>query len=319
MLFFITGCNGLVGSYIARKLLIEGAQVSALKRKDSSLEHIKDIADKITWYEGDILDILSIEKPIKEADFVVHCAGFVSFFSQDYPKMHKVNVEGTANIVNTCLKFGYKKLLYISSVAALGINAQQEVVDETQEWDDANMISKYGYTKFMGETEVWRGHSEGLDVIVVNPSVVFGRGEWGRSSLALIKYAFSSPMFYPTGDINFIDARDLADIIYKLIEGKIYNERFILSAGKTSYFNFMEIISKQIGKKTPKFAFNTTIAFFALQLVRIIAFFKGTRPMLSKEIINMTFRKTRFSNDKVIKRLDFRFRKLQDTISWLAN
>jgi len=329
MRFFITGCNGLVGSYIARKLLAEGAEVSALKREQSSFEYIQDIADKIAWHHGDILDVMSLEQPILEADFVIHCAGFVSFASKDYSKMFKVNVEGTANLVNGCLKYGQKKLLYISSVAALGTNDRQEVIDETQEWDDANISSKYGYTKFMGESEVWRGHSEGLDVIVVNPSVVFGRGEWGRSSLALIKYAASSPIFYPTGDVNYIDARDLADIIFQLIDRKIYNKRFIASAGKESYYRVMEIVSKEMGTKAPSLKFNKTAAFIALQTAKLMAFFKGIlqtgnqkreiQPKLSKELIKNSTRKTFFDNKKIVETLDFKFRKLEDTLTWLVS
>jgi len=318
MKVFITGCNGLVGSYIARKLLKEGAEVSALKRKDSLLDHIQDITHKITWHEGDITDLLSIETPIKEADFVIHCAGFVSFLAQDYSKMLKINVEGTANIVNTCLKFGHKKILYISSVAALGINVNQQVVDETQKWDDGNISSKYGHTKFLGEAEVWRGHSEGLDVIVVNPSVVLGRGEWGRSSLALLKYASSNPLFYPKGDVNYVDARDLASIIYHLIIEKIYNERFIVSAGKISYQELIEIICNSMGTKVPKLPFNNFVALIILQLTKLMSLFTGKPPKLSRETIKMSMRKTLFSNKKIVKQLNFKFRAIQDTIAWLA-
>jgi len=316
MNYFITGCNGLVGSYIARKLLDQGEEVSALRREKSSLDQVKDIENDIQWYEGDILDVLSIEKPIEKADFVIHCAGMVSFLPKDFHLMYKVNVEGTANIVNTCLKIGGKKLLYISSVAALGVDAKQDIVDESQKWDNSGMNTKYGLTKFMGEEEVWRGNAEGLDVIVVNPSVVLGRGEWGRSSLALLEFASKSPIFYPEGNINFIDARDLADIIYQLIEGGHFNEKYIVSAGNISFKDMLFKLTAAMGKKPPKFKINAILASLALVGDKFVAMFTSNSQKLSKELIRNGKRKTLFSNKKINDRLGFTFRKLEDTIEW---
>ncbi len=316
MNYFITGCNGLVGSYIARKLLDQGEGVSALRREKSALGQVKDIVNDIHWYEGDILDVLSLESPIAKADFVIHCAGMVSFLPKDFPLMYKVNVEGTANIVNTCLKLGSKKLLYVSSVAALGVNAKQEIVDESQKWDNSGMNTKYGLTKFMGEEEVWRGNAEGLDVIVVNPSVVLGRGEWGRSSLALLDFASKGPIFYPEGNINFIDARDLADIIYQLIKGNHYNEKYIVSAGNISYKDMLSKLTAAMGKSPPKFKVNALLANLALVGDKLTALVTRNSPKLSKELIRNGGRKTIFSNEKINDRLSFSFRELQDTIEW---
>ncbi|UZR92446.1 SDR family NAD(P)-dependent oxidoreductase [Chondrinema litorale] len=319
MHYYITGCNGLVGSYIARKLLENGATVSALKRKDSDLSYINDISDQIKWHEGDILDVLSLEAGIKEADYVIHCAGMVSFLQADFAKMFKVNVEGTANVVNTCLKYTGKKLLYISSIAALGNTILPEIINETKQWDNSAMNSKYGLTKFMGEEEVWRGNAEGLDVIVINPSVVLGRGNWKKSSLTMFDYISTEPLFYPEGNVNYVDVRDLADLVMQLIDQQVLNEKFIASAGCISYKDMLEQISLKLNKRPPKYKLNNFFAFTALTTGKIKGFFTGQSSTVSKELIKNSKRMTQYSNEKIKKNLSFTFRNLDTTLDWIAN
>ncbi|MEM1135459.1 MAG: SDR family NAD(P)-dependent oxidoreductase [Bacteroidota bacterium] len=317
MHYFITGCNGLVGSYIARKVLTQGGKVSAIKRKQSKLTYIEDIAEQINWYDGDVLDILSLDKGVEQADCVIHCAGVVSFHRRDFKLMFKVNVEGTKNVVNTCKKYHVQKLVHISSVAALGNKYDEETVNENAEWDNVNEHSSYGLTKFLGEQEIWRGNAEGLDVIVINPSVVIGRGEWGRSSLALLEYANSNPIFYPEGYINYIDARDLAEVIYLLINREFYNERFITSGGYMTYKKMLNLLAYKLGKKPPKFKINPFIASTALYAAKLTAFILGKPPILSKELLKNSRNKTVFSNEKIKEKLSFTFKSIEDTLDWI--
>jgi len=136
-MFFITGCTGLVGSFIARKLLQQGNHLRALKRKTSDLSLVADIADKIEWVEGDILDITGLEKSIEGVDTVIHTAAMVSLSYHDKKLIFKTNVEGTSNIVNVCIKKGVKKLCHLSSVAAIGKptshpESENRVIEETE-------------------------------------------------------------------------------------------------------------------------------------------------------------------------------------------
>ena len=318
MHYFITGCNGLVGSYIARKLLEQGATVAALKRKNSDLSHIKDISGKINWFEGDVLNVLSLDECIKQADCVIHCAGMVSFHQRDFAKMFKINVEGTANVVNTCLRYSCKKLVYISSVAALGNSILEETVNETKKWDNSSMNSKYGLTKFLGEEEVWRGNAEGLDVIVVNPSFVFGKGNWKKSKLSLLDYIDSEPLFYPEGNLNFIDVRDLADLVFKLIDQEVINEKFIVSAGYISYKEMFVKISKKLGKNPPKYKLTRFFSFIALFSSKLKKLISIKSPSVSKELIKNSRRKTVYNSDKIKQKLSFTFRDIEETLDWIV-
>ena len=119
-MIFITGGTGLVGSHILLKLIQGKKEFKALKRKDSSLRicykvfHYygeKDSFDKITWVDGDINDIASLEEGMENCNIVLHCAGLVSFQSSDIDLLNKINIEGTANVMNVALYNNIKKLI----------------------------------------------------------------------------------------------------------------------------------------------------------------------------------------------------------------
>ena len=141
MKVLITGATGLVGSATAKKFLSEKHEVFALARPDSDRSLLADIAAKITWVEGDILDLSALEKAMENMDMVVHTAAVVSFIPKERKAMYKVNVEGTANVVNVCLKLGIGKLCHVSSIAAIGrpdtrkvIPGKDVVLDESHRW-----------------------------------------------------------------------------------------------------------------------------------------------------------------------------------------
>ncbi len=214
MQILITGATGLVGSATARRFLADGHSVSVLHRPDSDRSLLQDVEDRIQWIEGDILDVLSLEKALENVEYVVHAAAVVSFVPRDEAAMVKVNVEGTANVVNACLKRGIRKLCHVSSVAALGRphprTIEQDkpvVIDETQRWEDSPNNSAYAKTKYLAELEVWRGISEGLPAVIVNPSLILGEGDWQKSSTQLFKYVYDGKPFYTEGTVNYVDVQ----------------------------------------------------------------------------------------------------------------
>ncbi|MCS6967144.1 MAG: NAD-dependent epimerase/dehydratase family protein [Bernardetiaceae bacterium] len=241
---FITGATGLVGSYIAVRLLQEGWQVYALRRKGSGLlpEHLPGL----TWIQGDISDIALLGEWIPQVSMVVHAAGLVSFRLSHYRQLLKVNEEGTANLVNVALDHPHLKVFcFISSVAALGGKGQ--IIDENAKWDEHSHYSYYALSKHLAERQVWRGIAEGLPAVIVNPSVVLGTPSKGSSLAQLFKLALQSPR-YPSGWINLVDAADVAEAVVLLLKHRITSERFILSAGALTYAEFFAHICQVLGK-----------------------------------------------------------------------
>jgi dihydroflavonol-4-reductase len=313
---FITGCNGLIGSFVARKCIQEGIQVKALKRKSSDLSLIQDIADKIEWIDGDILDLASLAKSISAADQVVHAAAVVSFSASGQGEMFSINVEGTANVINTCLAKGVKKLCFVSSVASIGRKKNIEVISEQTKWDNSSDNTQYAKTKYLAELEVWRGIAEGLQAVIVNPSVVLGPGNWHKSSTQLFKYVWDQQPFYTEGNMNYVDVRDVADIIFKLIHSEITSERFILNAGSIAYKEIFDKIAQAFDKKKPYIKVSPWMASIAWRAAYIKGLLTGSKPLITKETAQMAQKSHIYSNKKIKNTIGYEFKNIDETIDW---
>ncbi len=317
----ITGITGLVGSFTARHFLKSGSQVVGLKRENSDFSLIQDIENQIVWHEGDVLDILALEKAIENVNYVVHAAAMVSFAPKDREKMFKTNVEGTINVVNLCLEKHIKKLCFISSVAALGRKTPNEKtlnhlikIDEKATWEENPLNSNYGKTKYLAEMEVWRGQSEGLDSVIVNPSLILGEADWNKSSTQLLKYVYDEHIFYPEGNLNYVDVEDVAACIYQLINSDISNERFILSAGQITYKGFFEKVAPRFHKKSPSTLLAKSLTGIVWRLEVIRSFFTGNAPLITKETALSSSHSFEYPHDKIKKALNFTFRNLDNSL-----
>jgi dihydroflavonol-4-reductase len=317
-MILVTGANGLVGSFIVRKLLELNIRPRCLKRPESNLKILNDIKDKVEWVEGDILDILSIDRILQGVDTIIHAAAMVSFYPGNFDRMFKVNVEGTANLVNLALKNHVKKFVFVSSVASLGRNKNHLSINESSLWEDAQGTSHYARTKYLSEIEVWRGAEEGLDVIIVNPSVVLGPGDWNKSSTRLFKYVRDENIFYPSGNISYVDVRDIAEIIMKLLEENSINERFILNGGNISYNLFFQKVAAGLNKKAPQIRAIPFIASIAWRLAAVVSRFNGKEPLITRETAMQSKKIYNYENYKIKNVLEYKFREIEDTISWIT-
>jgi nucleoside-diphosphate-sugar epimerase len=317
----ITGITGLVGSFTARHFLKLGFQVVGLKRVNSDLSLIQDIENQIVWFEGDILDILVLEQAIENVNYVVHAAAIVSFAPKDRDKMFKTNVEGTINVVNLCLEKNIKKLCFVSSVAALGRKLPNDnntnhviKIDEKATWEENELNSNYAKTKYLAEMEVWRGQSEGLSTVIVNPSVILGEADWEKSSTQLLKYVYDERKFYPEGNLNYVDVLDVTDCIYQLTVSDISGERFILSAGEIMYKDFFEKVAPRFQKKSPSILLRKFLTGIIWRLEAIRTFFTGNAPLITKETALSSSHVFEYQNDKIKNTLDFSFRNLDESL-----
>jgi len=313
MKILITGITGLFGSYLARAFS-SVAEIHGLKRPESNTELIKDL--DLTWHEGDVGDYESLALAFKDVDLVIHAAGMVSFLSGDQEKLLEINVGGTANVVNVMLDKGIKKLIHISSVAAIGRTGDQLLIDENQKWTASPLNTAYAISKYLGELEAWRGAQEGLDILVVNPSVLLAKISDNRSSTALYRYVLEENKFYPKGYVNYIDVRDAAALTLELFRQDIWNERFILSKESISYKDFFTLAAGQFGKKPPKWAVPSPF----LGLVNTYFKIKGlfVKTPFNKEAAKTAQLRISFDNAKINKVIPYSYRSLEETLLWAA-
>lgn len=298
--------------------------MSALFREGADRSLLREATNAIRWVEGDILDVLSLEKALEEVDYVIHAAAVVSFSPRDRNRMLKINVEGTANVVNACLHKGKIKLCYLSSVAALGRpdllrNPDARItIDESQQWVDSPSNSAYAKSKYLAELEVWRGVSEGLNAVIVNPSVVLGEGDPGKSSTRLFKYVWDEKPFYTDGTINYVDVSDLTSCISSLLFSDVSGERFIISSGSTGYYHFFNQIARSLEKRAPHIRVQKWLAGMIWRVEYLRSVLTGSHPLITRESSRAALHNFHYSNQKIRQFTGLSFKSLEETTQRIA-
>jgi len=314
----VTGGTGFLGAYIIKELVERNYSVRAIRRAASKLPFYipKQIFDKVEWVEGDILDVVSLQKAMEGVDQVIHSAAVISFIKKEKKWMHHVNIAGTANMVNTALEKNISRFVHISSVAALGRSVSGAQINEEKKWLDSRLNSQYGISKQKAEMEVWRAMGEGLNAVIVNPSTVLGFGDWNRSSCRIFKNIYDEFPWYTEGINGFVDIEDVARATVLLMQSNIRDERFIVTGDNWSFRNLFNTIADAFGKKHPGRKATPFLAAIAWRIEKIKSLFKGTNPLLTKETARLAHTSSFFQNDKILKALpEFSFTPLQETIS----
>jgi dihydroflavonol-4-reductase len=312
----VTGANGLLGSFIIRELMKQNLPFVALKRKDSDLSLLKDVCSDIQWLEGNVLDPVALDEAFKNISHVIHAAAMVSFNPRARRKIFDVNVLGTRHIVNACLANDVKKLVHISSVAALGRLKNQDSIDETQTWTDSPLNSTYAESKYLSELEVIRGQEEGLETVILNPSVILAGADWNKSSAKLFKYVWDEKPFYIESYLNYVDVRDVARASVHLLQGNHSGERFILNGGSMHLSDFFSALAARFRKKAPSIRLNKGLLQVIAFLESIRSRVAGPEPLITRETARLAGTRFHYQNKKIEKHLNFRFQTIDETLDW---
>jgi len=311
-MILVTGGAGLLGSELIRQLLSKGYSVRAIYHKTPLPDFNSNLLEQL---QCDILDIIGLEEAMQDVEQVYHCAAIVSFEPSRKQAMFKINIEGTTNIVNAALNTGIKKLVHVSSVAALGRIRENEAVKETMNWKEETSNSIYGRSKYLGELEVWRGVGEGLDAVIVNPVIILGKGDWNAGSSQIFKSVYNEFPWYTEGASGFVDVRDVAAAMIALMESNISSERFIISGANKTYREIFNLIADAFGKKQPHKKVSPFMAQVVWRMEAIKSLFTGKKPLLTKETATTAMANVQFDNSKLLKFLpDFKYRPMEETI-----
>jgi nucleoside-diphosphate-sugar epimerase len=309
-MILVSGGTGLVGSHLLFDLCKSGNNVRAIKRENSQIDNVKkvfsyyannaqDLLKKIEWVNADLLDISSIEQAMEGITEVYHCAAIVSFDSKKEVEMMHININGTANMVNIALAKGIRKFCHVSSIAAIG--AEEHGKDATEEtfWKSSSENSNYSISKYGAEREVWRASAEGLDVIIVNPSLIIGAGNWQQSSSNMFSKAYKGIKFYTDGITGFVDVRDVARLMIQLMNSEQKNERFIINSENKSFKVFFDIMHRAFNKPVPTIKAGKFLSDFAWITEKIRCSISGNTPLITKETARSAHKVSNYSNKKI--------------------
>lgn len=312
----ITGATGLLGSFIASKFILEGEQVVGIKREKSNISVVDHLQDKIQWRVADVADSISLSESFQGIHTVIHSAALVSFNPRKAKEIFDTNVIGTKNVVDACLASGVRKLIHISSVAALGRERGVQLISEENTWADSQLNSDYAISKYQAELEVFRGHEEGLHVSLVNPSVILAPANWNRSSSQLFKYIWNEKPFYTEGMLNYVDVRDVATIIHLLYKGDFNGERFIVNANHVSFKTIFDEIARRFNKKSPSIKVNPSLTGIVAWFEAIRCLLTNQEPIITKHTAHMAREPIHYDNKKALTKLKIQFHSLDETLDF---
>ncbi len=339
-MIFVTGGTGLVGAHLLYELTKTNNNIRALKRETSNLQQVlktfryysekeeaQQLFDKIEWINGDILEYDSINTALSGVKEIYHCAAIVSFESKERQRMISNNVQGTANLVNAAIENGVKKICHVSSIAALGKLHNGEAVTEDTNWVPSKKNSGYSESKFFSETEIWRGIEEGLDAIIVNPSIIFGPGNWETGSAKIFKTIQDGMKFYTKGVTGFVDVKDVVRPMIRLMDDSNFeqckNQRYLLSAENLSYQQVFSEMADGLGVPRPTIWANDFLLALVWRIAAFASLFTRKTPFITKEAATGRNEKNYYNGSKVSRMIAYQYlpisASIKQTTSFLKN
>lgn len=320
-MILVTGASGFVGEHLVSQLLQSGQSVRVLCRNTKRLgQHGILTSDQIAGLncvEGDLTDFHALEAASEGVQTIFHCAAFISYDPRERDEMFDINIRGTANVVNAALHAGAKRLVHVSSIAALGQPEEAGMtIDEKASWKTDKHNSNYAISKFYSEMEAWRGMAEGLEVIVVNPSVILGAGRVESGSNQLFRKVYEGLRFYSPGSTGFVDVRDVARAMIMLNEQNLIGKRWVLNAHNLTYKSLFEQMAFKMGKKAPLYEAQAWMGNLAWRVNAIWSRIVGKRVFISRETMQSAFTRKQFGGTAIGKHVaGFSYRSLDQTLA----
>lgn len=317
-MILVTGGTGFLGSTLIKHLILAGEQVIATKRNGSTVpNHLLD-HPAVRWVDADITDYFALSDLFGQLSQVYHCAAQISYQPGESEAMLHTNIEGTKHIANLCLEHQVR-LLHVSSIASLGPGKNGEPASESCFWDDGAYFSPYSLSKYESEMEVWRAVVEGLDAVIVNPSIIMGAGSADKGSGKLFTVVKKGLKVYPTGTVGIVDVADVAQVMILLMENKIISgERFILNSENISNKDLLTTIATLLHKPAPSMAASPLLMSIAWRAAKFLSLFTRKAPTITKDTARASSAKMAYSNQKIKDATGYTFKAVDLTLKEMS-
>ena len=314
-MILVTGATGFIGSHLMCHLAQKDIFPVAMFRHESNKKRVwkqfesqfadaQKRFDKITWRKADFRDLPSLDAAFEGISHVYHCAGYISLAQRDAKKLLEINEKGSAYLVNLCLSHSVKKLVYVSSIAALGNDPSISVIDENTPWDNNIDKNPYAYSKYGGEMEVWRAMQEGLNAVIVNPGIVLGKDSPIETLLLRHKKGLR---WCTTGNNAFVNIQDVITLMDKLMDSKIEGERFILVAENWSGKVMVETLLKSGDFRPRVFFIPKGFLYFLWGLEHLMQLLGIRRRFLTRAIISGQYEQKTIDGSKIKSFVDLEY------------
>ncbi len=321
MKVLVTGATGMVGAELVQQLLADGAEVRVLRRGTSQLDLLSEADASVEHHIGDVTDAHSVLAAIVGVAQVYHVAAYIGFGGRrEEKKLHRINVGGTANVVNAALKNGVQRVVHTSSLAAFGRPPQPEgLIDETSAWRDSQANTEYAYSKYLSELEIHRGIAEGLDAVIVNPALIFGVGRSGENTRLICERVRDGKIpAIPVGGTNVVDVRDVAEGHRLAMQRGRTGERYFLGSENLRWKTIMGTLAEAFGVQPPARMASPRLAEVLGTVAETFARLTFTTPKLTRELAQASARFYPYTNRKAVEELGCTFRPFAETAQHIA-
>jgi nucleoside-diphosphate-sugar epimerase len=323
-MILVTGGTGLVGAHLLYHLLKKDEKIRAIYRSKEKIKAVEKVfsyytedtslIEKIEWFKADITDIPAMIPAFLGVEKVYHCAAFISFNPKDYKEMRKVNIHGTAIIVNLSIDAKIKKLCFVGSIASVGDSLNGGLITEENEWNKELDNSGYSITKFGAEMEVWRASQEDVEVVIVNPGVILGSGFWTSGSGKLFRQVKNGFKYYTEGITGFVGVKDVVKTMVLLMNSDVKNERFILVSENKTYKEVFFLIADAFGVKRPSKKIKAWQINMFWRISSVLAVLTKKPPLLSKYSAKSAHEISKYSSEKIKEKINFQFEEIQTVV-----
>ena len=321
-MIFVTGGTGMVGAHLLYDLAKRGDKVRALKRPGSNIQRTekifacynseyKRLMQNIEWVDGDILEKESLRELLADVSQIYHVAAMISFDPRDRETMIQNNCEGTANLADLALTLKIPRFCHVSSIASIGVPPEGIEANEKHPWYNNVNHSAYAESKYLSEMEVWRAIYQGLNAVIVNPSLIIGPGDWKSGSSILFNVVRNGLRFYTRGGTGFVDVRDVTKAMQFLMEEKVWdgvkNQRYILNSENISFRRFFDHIADNLQVNRPKFFAGKTFLNIAWRVSLLKSFLTGKRPSFTRETARSANNLSFYDGSKICQAVGFKY------------
>lgn len=313
-MILVTGATGFLGSEVARQIAAAGNNLVCIKRNTSVIpELLKPYDQQISWVEADMLDIFALDDAMQGITQVYHCAAWVSFNPAHKKGMIKTNVEGTANLVNLCIDH-HTRLVHVSSIVAIGDAKPGSLITENNHLEETPHEDGYAISKYESEMEVWRGVAEGLNAVIVNPSLIIGANAGTSGTGAIFNKVRTGLKYYTQGSLGWVDVEDVAKSMMALMNSDIKAERYIVSAENLSYKEVFTEAAECFGVKPPGMEAKPWMLGLAWRASALLTSISGKPKGIDKTAAQAASKTTRFDNSKIKKAIGIEFKPVKQSI-----
>ena len=316
----VTGANGLLGSHVLKELInVGGYEIHGLIRADADNSINKNIESMVSWHKGDVTDIFSLEDALEQIDVIIHTAGYVSYNPRKSKTINAINNNGTANICNVALALKIDKIVHISSIAALSKYENQDEIDEKSDWITSEYNTNYAISKYLGEMQVWRAITEGLNGTILNPSIILGCGNWNKSSLQFLPRLSKGGSVHPIGSTGFVDVLDVAKRAVMAIDNKYNGQRYIISGHNVSYKQFFDELTSRLGVKNAYIPMKKGLNAILWRIEYLRNLISGKDPLITKQTANNSTLNTKYNNAKSLTDFGIAYTPFDETLNRMVD